>query len=63
MDKASQEKTTFMTHAGLYEFQKMHFGLTNAPATIQCLMEVVLHGLAREVCFINLDNIVVVGAT
>ena len=63
MDKASQEKTAFTTHAGLYEFQKMPFGLANAPATFQRLMEVVLHGLAREVCFVYLDDIVVVGAT
>ena len=63
MDKASQEKTAFTTHVGLYEFQKMPFGLANAPATFQRLMEVVLHGLAREVCFVYLDDIVVVGAT
>ena len=32
-DKSSQEKTAFMTFAGLYVFQKMPFGLVNAPKT------------------------------
>ena len=33
VDKASQEKTAFATHHGLFEFEKMPFGLRNAPAT------------------------------
>ena len=41
----------------------MQFGLCNAPATFQRLMETVLAGLARDACMVYLDDILVLGAT
>ena len=63
MDPAAREKTAFVTHAGLYEFKVMPFGLCNAPATFQRLMEVVLTGLTRNQCFVYLDDILVISRT
>ena len=63
MDRESQEKTAFTTHTGLYEFVVMPFGLCNAPATFQRLMDVVLRGLAREKCLVYLDDLLVIGRT
>lgn len=63
VDPESQEKTAFVTYSGLYEFKKMPFGLVNAPATFQRLMEVVLAGLARECWLVHLDDVLVMGRT
>ena len=42
MKVADVEKTTFRTHEGHYEFLIMSFGLTNAPATFQSVMNELL---------------------
>ena len=63
MHEESQEKTAFVTWNGLYEFKVMPFGLCNAPATFQRLMEKVLSGAVREKCLIYLDDILVMGQT
>ena len=63
MSEESQEKTAFVTWNGLYEFKVMPFGLCNAPATFQHLMEKVLCGVVREKCLIYLDDILVMGQT
>jgi len=52
-------KTTFVCHRGTYRFPKMPFGLCNAPATFQRLMDTVLSGLNLEICLAYLDDIIV----
>ena len=63
LDPESQPKTAFTTRSGHYEFQVMPFGLCNAPATFQRLMEMVLRGLNWDVCLIYLDDIIIFSAT
>ena len=51
-------KTTFISHRGTFRFPKMPFGLCNAPATFQRLMDTVLTNLNFEICLAYLDDII-----
>ena len=60
MAPEDREKTAFATGSGgLYQFTVMSFGLANAPATFERLMERVLAGLPWEVCLAYLDDIII----
>ncbi|UYV66979.1 K02A2.6-like, partial [Cordylochernes scorpioides] len=56
-----REKTAFTTGNGLWQFKVMPFGLCNAPATFERLMETVLQGIPLETCLVYLDDIIVMG--
>jgi len=58
MHEAHAKKTAFSTPHGHYEFNRMPFGLKNAPATFQRLMDQVLSGLQGIELFVYLDDIV-----
>ena len=57
------EKTAFSTQHGLFEFDRMPFGLCNAPAVFERMMEDMLRGLLNKVCLVYLDDIIVFGKT
>ena len=44
MNEKDKEKTAFTCHKGLFKFNVMPFGLSNAPAVFQELMSIVLQG-------------------
>lgn len=58
-----REKTAFVTKQGLWEFNVLPYGLTNAPSTFQRLMELVLAGLQWIKCLVYLDDIIIFGRT
>ena len=60
MAPEDQDKTAFTVGGGgLYRFLTMPFGLCNAPATFQRLMEHTLRGLQWETAVLYIDDIVV----
>ncbi|KAL5509263.1 hypothetical protein EMCRGX_G004601 [Ephydatia muelleri] len=61
MDENDRQKTAFCTQEGLFEFKVMPFGLCNAPATFQRLMNLVLSGIQWKSCLVYIDDIVIVG--
>ena len=48
---------------GLFEFNKMPFGLSNAPAIFQELMNTVLQGLQHQFVLCYLDDIIIYSQT
>ena len=56
-------KTAFATHSGLFQFKVMPFGLCNAPATFERLMDQILQGLRCSRCLVYLDDIISFGTT
>ena len=56
MHPADREKTAFITKYGTYEFNVMPFGLCNAPATFQRLMNQIYQGIAYKYVIVYLDD-------
>jgi len=64
MEEASKALTAFTVGPlGFYECDRMPFGLSNAPATFQRLMESCLGNLHLNWCIIYLDDVVVFSKT
>ncbi|RLC02359.1 MAG: hypothetical protein DRI57_30125, partial [Deltaproteobacteria bacterium] len=58
-----KHKTAFITKYGQFEYNRLHFGLCNSPATFQRAIQHVLRGLLWEDVLAYLDDCVVLGTT
>ena len=61
MDEGDRDKTAFVTKYGMFLFNRMPFGLCNAPATFSRALALVLRGLSWDCVVSFLDDLVILG--
>lgn len=60
LEESHKPRTAFTAGPlGFYEYNRLPFGLSNAPATYQRLMEECLEGLNHDICLVYLDDIII----
>ena len=57
----SQNLVTINTHKGLFKYTRLPFGVASAPAIFQQVMDTVLQGIPKVICYI--DDVLVTGST
>ena len=63
LDEESKHKTAFITHQGLYEFNRLPMGLANSPSVFQRALNFILRKFINIICLIYLDDIVIFSRT
>jgi len=63
IDKGDEWKTAFRTRYGHYEYKLMPFGLVNAPATFQAMMNTILGEFLDHGVVVYLDDIQIYSKT
>ena len=61
LEENSKKYATVNTHQGLYQYNRLPFGIASAPAVFQRLMDSILQGIPGVTCYI--DDILVTGTS
>lgn len=61
VEEESKKYLTINTHLGLYQFNRLPYGITSAPSIFQCTMEQILQGIPHVCCY--LDDILISAPT
>ena len=59
MTERAKACSAFCTRRGLFQFTRMLFGLSNAPASFCRLMQIIFKDMLHKCCFVYLDDIIV----
>ena len=59
LDKATKMKSGFIRQSGVYEFNRLAFGMVNAPIRFQSLMTKVLKNLNFKIALVYTDDVLV----
>ena len=59
LDEHSKQLTTINTHKGLYQYQRLCFGISSCPGIFQCIMESLFRDIPN--CAVYFDNLFVTG--
>ena len=63
VEEEDKAKTAFTTPFGLFEYNRMPFGLCGAPATFQRLMQSCLHDQIHQLLLVYIDDVIVFSKT
>jgi hypothetical protein len=63
LEPADADKTAFICREGMFKFVTTPFGLCNAGATFQRVIDMVLAGLSFDVCLAYLDDVIIFSKT
>ena len=63
LEETDKEKSAFIIDNDIFEFNRLPFGMCNAPATFQRFMNQALKGLIGQICMVYLDDIIILGKT
>ncbi len=63
VEEEDKPKTAFTTPVGLFEYNRMPFGLCGAPATFQRLMQSCLHDQIYQLLLVYLDDVIIFSKT
>ena len=59
LDDEAKKYTTINTHQGLYQYNRLPYGIASAPALFQRTIDTILQGIPHVVCY--LDDILITG--
>ena len=57
--KRDRYKTAFVTHHGQFQWRRMPFGLSTAPASFQRALDMVLTQFKWKTCLVYLDDVII----